>query len=66
MRLQTLSGAHVCASRGASGYLGDAAYSVSPKYGRTCVAMLSVTATQLNNIVALCLEGWVGLILIYY
>jgi hypothetical protein len=35
----------------------DAANSVSPKYGRTCVAMLSVTATQLNKIVALCFEG---------
>jgi len=28
------------------GYLGDAANSVSPKYGRTCVAMLSVTASS--------------------
>jgi len=28
------------------GYLGDAADSMSPKYGRTCIAMLSVTASS--------------------
>ena len=43
--------------------MGDAANAVSPKYGRTCVAMLSVTATQLNIIALLRFAGWVGLIL---
>ena len=34
------------------GYLGDAADSMSPKYGRTCIAMLSVTAARCDVVAA--------------